>query len=101
MTRSYVIRGIPDIRSAVVTMSATLASFATALVIRALSGQGLSLVILAVVLTLSMSRLPGQHGWKRGLTTVCMVPIVGIGAVAMGQLLQQHFLIGAAVLTVA
>jgi len=60
-----------------------------------------SLVILAVVLSLSLSRLPVNHGWRKNLVTLAVVPVVGISAVSVSQLLQQHFALGATVLTLA
>jgi uncharacterized membrane protein YccC len=86
-----------DLRSAVVTMAATLASFATALTVRTQAHQGLTLVVLSVVLSLSLSRMPSQPEWHRAALTVLLVPLVAVGAGFVGQLLQHHFLVGAVV----
>jgi hypothetical protein len=94
-------RNIPSARGASVTMVSTLATFSTALLMQRLSGQGVGLDILAVVLSLSLARVPGHQGWRRAGLTVVMVPLIGIGAVSLGQLLQQHFVVGAVVLTTA
>ncbi len=101
MRLPYEIRNIPDPRRAVVTIVSTLATFGSALILQRATGQSVSLDILAVVLSLSLSRVPGNHGWRRGVVTVAMVPIIGICAVSMGQLLLQHFVVGAAILTAA
>ena len=82
-------------------MTATLASFGTALFLRTVSGQSVSLVILAVVLVTEPVAPTRHDGWRPELVTLVMVPVVGISAVTMGQLLQQHFAAGAVVLTLA
>jgi len=81
------IPGLAELREAAVTMAATLASFATALVIEHVARLSTSIVILAVALTLSIGRT-GQradHTAIRGRALAAVVlPLVAVGANEIG-----------------
>src|ERR1700731_3519466 len=79
--------GLAGMRRAAVTMSATLASFGTALVIEHFARLPVSIVILAVVLTLSIGR-QGQRAGHRALAgrlfAVVALPLVAVAANEIG-----------------
>ncbi|HEY1827309.1 MAG TPA: FUSC family protein [Acidimicrobiales bacterium] len=86
---------------ALVTIAATLGAFASALVLRGVSHQPLTIVILCVVLSLSLSRQPTHAGWKGRLTGVAVVPLVAVGASSIGHLLLARANLGASAFIVA
>ena len=79
--------GLVRLRDAAVTMAATLASFATALVIAHLAHLSTSIVILAVALTLSIGRT-GQRADRRGGRSLALaavvLPLVSVAANEIG-----------------
>jgi uncharacterized membrane protein YccC len=68
-------------------MAAVLGTFGTAIWLRSLSGQPLSLVILAAVLTLSLSRQPRSAHGSHVVISVAVVPAVALCAGSIGHLL--------------
>lgn len=85
-------------------MVAVLGTFGSALGLEEVSHEGVSLVILSVVLALSLSRLApttATTATTRGLTDVYVVPLVALSAGALGQLMAHHFDLGGAVFTLA
>jgi hypothetical protein len=85
--------GLDKLREAAVTMTATLASFGTALVIEHLARLSLSIVILAVALTLSMGRM-GQRADHRGararMLAAIVLPLVAVAANEIGTRIFQQ-----------
>lgn len=85
--------GLDKLREAAVTMTATLASFGTALVIEHLARLSLSIVILAVALALSMGRM-GQRADHRGtrarMLAAVVLPIVAVAANEIGTRIFQQ-----------
>lgn len=79
--------GLVGLREAAVTMVATLASFATALVIAHLAHLSTSIVILAVALTLSIGRTgqrPDRRGGRSLALAAVVLPLVSVAANEIG-----------------
>jgi hypothetical protein len=85
--------GLAKLREALVTMAATLASFATALVIEHVAKLSLSIVILAVALSLSIGRM-GQRADHRStrarMLAAVVLPLVAVGANEIGTRIFQQ-----------
>jgi Fusaric acid resistance protein-like len=85
--------GLAKLRAAAVTIAATLASFGTALVIEHLAKLSVSIVILAVALTLSMGRM-GQRAVHRStrarMLAAVVLPLVAVGANEIGTRIFQQ-----------
>jgi hypothetical protein len=79
--------GLAGMRQSAVTMAATLASFGTALVIEHFARLPVSIVILAVVLTLSIGRREPRGGHRSlaaRLFAVAVLPLVAVAANEIG-----------------
>jgi Fusaric acid resistance protein family len=86
--------GLTSLRAAAVTMTATLASFGTALLIEHVARLSTSIVVLAVALTLSLGRTGPRAGQPRGprgwVLAAVVLPLVAVGASEIGsRFLQQ------------
>jgi hypothetical protein len=86
--------GLTSLRAAAVTMTATLASFGTALLIEHMARLSTSIVVLAVALTLSLGRTGPRAGQPRGprgwVLAAVVLPLVAVGASEIGsRFLQQ------------
>jgi hypothetical protein len=80
---------------ALITMTAVLGTFGCALVLRNLTHESLTIVILGVVLSLSLARQPAQAGWAHQLLRVMVVPLVALGAASIGHVLLDSPNLGA------
>lgn len=98
--------GLPDLvapgvsvrqegRRALVTLAGTLGTFGSGLSLRSLSHQSLTIVILGVVLSLSLSRLPKHRGRQSKAMAVLVVPLVALSASSIGHLLLTRANLGA------
>jgi fusaric acid resistance family protein len=90
-------RPLAALQEAVATMLAAIATLLSVLAIDAESGPA----ILAVVLSLSLSRSHLDHGLRERLEAAIAMPLVALGAVAVGLLLHRMPWIGALVFTAA
>jgi hypothetical protein len=93
--------GLRQLRLAALTMAATLASYGSALALKHAEHLNLSLVVLAVVLALSLSRTDRAHGPRERLLGIVLLPLVAIGANEVGQLLVNHADVGDALFVLA
>ncbi|MET0231864.1 MAG: FUSC family protein [Rhodanobacteraceae bacterium] len=82
---------------AIATMLAALATLAVVLAIDAEAGPA----ILAVVLSLSLSRSHLDHGVRERVEAAVAMPLVALGAIGIGLLLHRMPWVGACVFTVA
>jgi hypothetical protein len=79
--------GLATLRQAMVVLAATLASFATALLIEHLAHLSTSIIVLAVALSVSMGRIGqrAEHRSPRALALAAVVlPFVAVGANEIG-----------------
>jgi hypothetical protein len=90
-----------DLRLAALTMTATLASYATALALEHAEHLGLSVVVLAVVLSLSLSRHEHGRGVRDRAIGGVALPLVAVAASEVGSLLERHADLGDALFVVA
>jgi hypothetical protein len=81
---------------ALIAMAAVLGTFASALVLRDLTHESVTLVILGVVLSLSLARQPAEAGWRHQLVRIAVVPLVAVGAASIGHVLLDNPDLGAA-----
>jgi hypothetical protein len=97
--------GLVNIREAAVTMAATLASFATALLIKQEAQLSTSIVILAVALSISLGRTVGQraeHRTVRGrVLAIVVLPFVAVAANEIGTRIFQQPDLGDALFVLA
>jgi hypothetical protein len=85
--------GLAWLREAAVTMAATLASFATGLVIEHVAHLSVSIAILAVALALSIGRSAtraGQRSVKSIALAAVVLPVVAVGANEIGTRIFSH-----------
>jgi len=96
--------GLLNLREALVTMAATLASFATALALEHAAGLSTSIVILAVALAISLGR-SGQRAddrTRRGRALAAVVlPFVAVAANEIGRRIFQQPDVGDALFVLA
>ena len=90
-------RPLAALQEAVATMLSAIASLGAVLAIDAEPGPA----ILAVVLSLSLSRSHLDHGLRERFEAAIAMPLVALGATGIGVLLHRMPWVGAAVFTVA
>jgi hypothetical protein len=93
--------GLGQLRLAALTMAATLASYASALALDHAEGLGLSVVVLAVVLSLTLSRNYHARGPREWLTGLAVLSLLAPAASEVGSLLITHPDAGDALFAVA
>jgi hypothetical protein len=93
--------GLRRLRFAALTMTGTLASYGSALALKHVEHFGLNLVVLAVVLSLSLSRTDQAHGPRERLLGIALLPLVALGASEVGVLLIHHADVGDALFVLA
>jgi hypothetical protein len=105
--RMSFLRSRPDLspalewRRALIAMTATLGTFGCCLVLRNVSHQPLTVVILGVVLSLSLSRQPARAGCRHQLVRLAAVPLIAVGAESIGRLLLDDINLGATLFIIA
>lgn len=84
--------GLVELRAAVVTMAATLASFGSALIVEHLGHRHVDIVVLAVVLAVTFGRTQRRSILSDPLVGVVVLPAVAVGAAEVSRLMgtQGH-----------
>lgn len=85
--------GLERLRQALVTTTATLASFGTALVIEHAARLSDSVLVLAVALALSLGRVSSRPEHRAGpsrLLSVVVLPLVAVATTEIGTRMLQH-----------
>jgi hypothetical protein len=93
--------GFGQLRATALTMAATLASYGSALALEHAERLGLGVVVLAVVLSLTLSRNYHSGGWRLWLFGLGVLSLVALGASEVGVLLVRHADIGDALFVLA
>jgi hypothetical protein len=86
--------GLRNLRLALLAMVATLLSYASALALKHAEHLSLSVVVLAVVLALSLSRTDRASERNERLVAIILLPLVAVAASEVGTLLAQHATLG-------
>jgi hypothetical protein len=85
--------GLVLARQALLTLLSVLLSFGSALALRHAAGLTASVEVLSVALAISLSRIgarPEHRGWRARALSICVLPLVAVGASEVGTLLFQH-----------
>lgn len=90
-----------EIRATVVAMAATLLSYGTALAIEQAEDLSVSVLIVAVVLALTLSRTQRAVPARRRLFGLVVTPVVAVAATEVGRLLFEHPTVGDALFVLA
>lgn len=93
--------GLHNLRLALLAMAATMLSYASALALKHAEHLSLSVVVLAVVLALSLSRTDRASERSERLVAIILLPLVAIAASEVGTLLAQHATLGDALYVAA
>jgi hypothetical protein len=93
--------GLRNLRLACLAMAATLLSYASALALKHAAHLSLSVVVLAVVLALSLSRTDRGSERNERLVAIILLPLVAVAASEVGTLLTQHATLGDALYVAA
>jgi uncharacterized membrane protein YccC len=93
--------GLRNLRLALLAMAATLLSYASALALKHAEHLSLRIVVLAVVLSLSLSRTDRSSERDERLVAIILLPIVAVAASEVGTLLAQHATLGDALYVAA
>jgi hypothetical protein len=89
------------LRNALLTMVATLASYGSALALEHAERLGLGVVVLAVVLSLTLSRTYRAGDWREWLLGLGVLAALAVAASEVGVLLVRHADVGDALFVVA
>jgi uncharacterized membrane protein YccC len=93
--------GLRQLRNAVLTMAATLASYGSALALEHAERLGLTVVVLAVVLSLTLSRTYHANNWREWLLGLAVLCLLAIAASEVGVLLVRNADVGDALFVLA
>jgi uncharacterized membrane protein YccC len=93
--------GLGQLRNAVLTMAATLASYGSALALEHAERLGLGVVVLAVVLSLTLSRTYHAGDWREWLLGLAVLSLLALIASEVGVLLVRHSDVGDALFVLA
>jgi hypothetical protein len=93
--------GLRNLRLALLAMAATLLSYGSALALKHAEHLSLSVVVLAVVLSLSLSRTDHASARKERLVAIVLLPIVAVAASEVGTLLAEQATLGDALYVAA
>ncbi len=93
--------GLRNLRVALLAMAATLLSYGSALALKHAEHLSLNIVVLAVVLSLSLSRIDRASERSERLVAILLLPLVAIAASEVGTLLIQHPTLGDALYVAA
>lgn len=93
--------GLRNLRLASLAMAATLLSYGSALALKHAEHLSVSTVVLAVVLSLSLSRTDRASEHRERVVAIILLPLVAVAASEVGTLLAQHPTIGDALYVAA
>jgi hypothetical protein len=93
--------GLVQLRAAVLTMAATLASYGSALALEHAERLGLGVVVLAVVLSLTLSRTYHARDRREWVVGLAVLSLLALTADEVGSLLVRHADIGDALFVIA
>ena len=93
--------GLAQLRNAALTMAATLASYGSALALEHAERLGMGVVVLAVVLSLTLSRTYHAGDLREWLLGLVVLSLLAVAASEVGVLLVRHSNVGDALFVVA
>jgi hypothetical protein len=88
--RLYALRQNTELRATVVAITAVLLSWASALWLEGAAHLNLDAPLLAAVLALTLSRTQRGADWKARLTSLVVLPLIGVGAAEVGRTMLEH-----------